>query len=454
MESINNRIYNFLLEDGKPWGSLELLKKFFKMKISDEEKAEMIINPLLENDSRFIKEGEKWKAKRIKSLEGLPVTEVFFLLFYIVDNKPSVINLDIPVHELVGVINQVSFFMQWKNFDTSTVDDLVDVLSNHRRYVFVPYNKSSLSLLKKIYRRYIGSEPDFKTLSLRHLLKVLFPEKSIKNWENVAEDFNLDYPESETPETRVKTLASVFGHIIVEAQRSGVATLSQLMELSSAYIKKLDFSRFGFDRDFLKGIPEMPGVYIFRDKEKRIIYIGKASNLRARIQSYFWNTGESPEKMKKILDTLYTIEYRILGSELSALIEEYRLIKKYLPEINVKLDVSATRVETSPKILILPSVNEGEIELFFIADNIPLKRCEYSGNEDSEVISILKELDESKDYFPDPEKNIALSYFNQYEEFINTVEIDKYSGHRDILRVLKNFVNELDETFRTRIRYI
>lgn len=455
MDSINNRIYNFLLDDGNSRSSLELLRMFFKMDISDEIKAELIISPLLSNDSRFVKDNEgRWKARKVRDIEELPLTEVNFLLFYINERNIDLKKLDFSIDELRDLLPQISFFVIWKNFGTEVVKAPFELLSNSRNYVFVPYNRSSISFLKRIYRRFVGSEPDFKILSLRYLIRALFPDKSTSNWESVAEDFNLDYPEPETPESKLKTLISVFSYMIVEAQKHGCMTLAGLIELSSERIKKVDFSRYDFDRDFLKAIPEMPGVYVFKDRNGSIIYVGKASNLRTRINSYFWNTGESPEKIDKILNKLYRIEYKILGSELSALLEEYRLIKKYLPDINVKIDVGRKSPKINPKILIMPSASEGELELFFLADNIPMKSLFYSGREDSSVISILKEIDESTGYVLNAEKNIAVSYFNQYEEFINRIEVDSYSGYEDILRVLKNYLRNIDELFGLRMRYI
>jgi len=83
-------------------------------------------------------------------------------------------------------------------------------------------------------------------------------------------------------------------------------------------------------RDF----PENPGVYMMRDKENEIIYVGKASNLRKRAGSYFYHNTSHDIKTKKLLRHVRKIECQTTGSELSALILESKLIKKYKPDFN------------------------------------------------------------------------------------------------------------------------
>src|SRR3989338_3869779 len=84
----------------------------------------------------------------------------------------------------------------------------------------------------------------------------------------------------------------------------------------------------------LSRIPQTPGVYKFKDIDEKIIYIGKAVNLKNRVSSYF-NSGLFLEKNKKI--ALYTRKIEIIQvrSEFEALLLEARLIKKCKPRYNV-----------------------------------------------------------------------------------------------------------------------
>lgn len=87
-------------------------------------------------------------------------------------------------------------------------------------------------------------------------------------------------------------------------------------------------------RKTAREFPENPGVYMMRDKENEIIYVGKASNLRKRAGSYFYHNTSHDVKTKKLLRHVKKIEYQTTGSELSALILESKLIKKHKPDFN------------------------------------------------------------------------------------------------------------------------
>lgn len=87
----------------------------------------------------------------------------------------------------------------------------------------------------------------------------------------------------------------------------------------------------------LEGIPPKPGCYLMKDKSGRVIYVGKAVNLRSRVRSYFHaSSGEHP-KTAELVRHIVDIEWIVVGSELEALILEMNLIKRYRPKYNVHL---------------------------------------------------------------------------------------------------------------------
>lgn len=86
----------------------------------------------------------------------------------------------------------------------------------------------------------------------------------------------------------------------------------------------------------LKVIPDKPGVYQYFDVNEKIIYVGKAKNLKKRVSSYFnkrLDSGKTRILVKKIAD----IKYIVVDSELDALLLENNLIKKYQPRYNIQL---------------------------------------------------------------------------------------------------------------------
>jgi len=90
-------------------------------------------------------------------------------------------------------------------------------------------------------------------------------------------------------------------------------------------------------KDKLTRVTTEPGVYLMKDPSGRIIYVGKARNLKKRLSSYFKNSGRMDLKAGVLVDKIFDIETIITGTEKEALILESNLIKKHKPRYNVIL---------------------------------------------------------------------------------------------------------------------
>ena len=82
-------------------------------------------------------------------------------------------------------------------------------------------------------------------------------------------------------------------------------------------------------------IPTNPGVYRFRDLEGRVLYVGKAKNLRARLSNYFQDEYSLSPRIRQMVHTASRVEWVIVGSEVEALTLEYSWIKEFEPRFNV-----------------------------------------------------------------------------------------------------------------------
>ena len=89
-------------------------------------------------------------------------------------------------------------------------------------------------------------------------------------------------------------------------------------------------------KEILKNLPTVPGVYLHKDKNGRIIYVGKAINLRSRVRSYFQNNVDST-KTDRLRRQITDIDIITTDSELEALLLENTLIKKHKPQYNIRL---------------------------------------------------------------------------------------------------------------------
>ena len=89
------------------------------------------------------------------------------------------------------------------------------------------------------------------------------------------------------------------------------------------------------DKTKLSLIPENPGCYLMKDKDNNIIYVGKAKNLKRRVNSYFNKVQTG--KTRALVDNICSFEYIVTNSEVECLILEINLIKKYNPKYNILL---------------------------------------------------------------------------------------------------------------------
>ena len=83
-------------------------------------------------------------------------------------------------------------------------------------------------------------------------------------------------------------------------------------------------------------IPTDPGVYRFRDAHGRVIYVGKAKNLRSRLTSYFADIASLHPRTRRMVTTAASVEWTVVGTEVEALQLEYNWIKEFDPRFNVR----------------------------------------------------------------------------------------------------------------------
>lgn len=117
----------------------------------------------------------------------------------------------------------------------------------------------------------------------------------------------------------------------------------------------------------LDTLPTKPGCYLMKDSGGKIIYVGKAINLRNRVRSYFQSSTEHSLKTQHLVRDIVDIDWIVVGSELEALILEMNLIKKHRPQYNVRLKddkrypyIKAHWNEPFPKVTVTRNVeNDG-----------------------------------------------------------------------------------------------
>jgi DNA polymerase-3 subunit epsilon len=216
-------------------------------------------------------------------------------------------------------------------------------------------------------------------------------------------------PRDEVPNVRLATLAAYLGstvapcHRALTDARATVDVFHSLLELAGSYgvLALEDLIEFPSARaaaSFKKvhladRLPRCPGVYLFRDAAGRVLYVGKAKDLRTRVRSYF--SGDGRVKIADLLRELAAIDHQPCATELEASVREVRLIQRHRPRYNRRSRnperycyLKLTR-ERFPRLSVVrrvlpdgarylgPFGSAGHAELVkaAIEDALPLRRC-------------------------------------------------------------------------------
>jgi DNA polymerase III epsilon subunit family exonuclease len=124
--------------------------------------------------------------------------------------------------------------------------------------------------------------------------------------------------------------AEILLALIGLAQERGTSTVAELVDLAAPRARRL-----AGKRSLVAGAPPRPGVYLFRDRNEQVLYVGRARDLRARLRCYFRSERQRPA-VEAALGALERVEWRVLGSELEAGLEELRLLRELRPPANAR----------------------------------------------------------------------------------------------------------------------
>lgn len=100
------------------------------------------------------------------------------------------------------------------------------------------------------------------------------------------------------------------------------------------HVQSVDFGRG--EKPALKGIPDRPGVYLFRDADGRVLYVGKARSIRKRVANYFGAPSSLAARTQALMTAARRVEWMVVTGEVQALLLEFSLIQEHKPRYNVR----------------------------------------------------------------------------------------------------------------------
>jgi DNA polymerase-3 subunit epsilon len=192
--------------------------------------------------------------------------------------------------------------------------------------VFIAHNVNFDYSFVRHHLSLCGYTLNAKKLCTVRLSRKLFPGFPSYSLGKLCRSLEIDLSNRHRAGGDAAATAILFG-MLLKADVEGIITLS-LKKSSGEQVLPPHLSKAHIDR-----LPNNPGVYYFKDEKGKVIYIGKAKNLRKRVNSHF--TGNNPSKQRQdFLKKIHNIDYEICGTELMAFILEATEIKRLWPENN------------------------------------------------------------------------------------------------------------------------
>lgn len=472
----NDVIHDFVLaKGGEGASSTEIAGEFLRAKASTPVVSEAVVTGMLGADARFTRhEDGNWIALAPAAEDALPLAETRFTVVEVLTGSAPRVEdcvLEIgcvaalgntvaepkctlvrpvimPSHEDLSLLDLESDELQ----EAPRAEDVLrEVVKSAEGSILVSLHTEGLLWLMQ---RVLGSADaigEVRDLSLRRVLRQLDPDRALGNRAEAMAALGLQASGHMRASARVRVTAELLRFALERAEAAGVTTDQALLDLQFAPGDDLDFSGYVFDRAFLSSLPRSPGVYLMKDADGQVLYVGKAKDLSARVGSYFRPMKGRDEKGETILQGVHSIEIEETGSELEGLLREDELIAEIRPPINTQLEVHerpALAGRRSRIVLVAPSVEPDAAELFLAAPTGPVVQIrvtrESAGLSERAVKSAFFSGSAPTGAQSHRDCEILWTWFAANRDQVNYVEVDHASGPKEVVRLVAEHLAEAD----------
>lgn len=259
-------------------------------------------------------------------IKGNKITEICVLVVQngeVIEEYSSLVNpeqsIPLYIESLTGIndemVNGAPHFSEIADEIERITKDCIFVAHN----VNFDYNiiKSEFSELGREFKR--------KRLCTVRLAKKLIPNLFSYSLGNICTSINIPHTDRHRARGDCEATVVLFQRCLALDPDFEVITKFLNQRTAASYLPP-NFKNSDFEK-----LPTSTGVYFFKDKDGRPLYIGKAKNIKSRIKSHFQ---ERSNRKYKLMQATHSIDYELTGNELLALLREAELILKHYPEFN------------------------------------------------------------------------------------------------------------------------
>lgn len=370
---MSENLVAYLRQRNEPVSAAELAGQVLRMPAIPAAAAQRIVSVLLEGDPRVSRIGEEAWIYRHAAAPGVGGTT--WLIFTALPERArhwnrwqavSCVRVEGGTSRAVGRITAAEE-PEWPAA-LRTLLQLVVAQSEAAALVFTGFG-DQITLFRQAVAELLNTTFSAPLFSMRRVAGALLPGGRISDAGQLAA--LLGQPALEAADIGIASehAADLWLHLLARLAAVDIHDAAALASLLEADVGEIDLSGYAFDAGFLDSLPAQPGVYLMRDREGGVVYVGKAKNLAQRVHSYFAAENGLDHKLQTLRTRLHELEIIRLGSELEALLLEQRLIRDLDPEVNRQVVVQARphrRKSRYPRLLVLPAAAPEWLRLFFI----------------------------------------------------------------------------------------
>ncbi|MDR3612014.1 MAG: GIY-YIG nuclease family protein [Candidatus Obscuribacterales bacterium] len=184
----------------------------------------------------------------------------------------------------------------------------------------------------------IESALPFKIICTYEIARRLFPNLPTRGINGIAGFFGAHMPEIKRADCHVKATWSIWKGLAEELEKQGILTLSQLDDwMTNVPATKRTKVEYPLEKQKRASLPNAPGVYRMLDRNGKILYVGKATSLKSRVNSYFRGKKGKDAKRLEMLTRVNDLKVTVCNTRLEAAILETDEIKYWNPPYNIAL---------------------------------------------------------------------------------------------------------------------
>lgn len=449
---VKERIFKYLLEAGRGVAAARILSDVLNIRSANARSSDSVLAGFLGQDPRFVFTEGLWHLSPPSKEPARFDFGQTVVLHLQSENRSE------ALQALRGAI-------MWAD---GRLQEFMAPPSNHvlRRlrsgiedHLLIVWSSRELRLWNGLLRSQGLEAWQGDKLYLRNLAaRVLKRMPSKLKPEDLASELGLSPPDEDRPRQVAQHLNACWRLLLDRVPAEFSRNPDSLGKWMNGPGTAVDFSRFAFGPGFLQKLPGAAGVYIMKDREGAILYVGKSRNLKRRVSSYFTPRALNDSKIARIHNHLHSIDVRVTGNEIEALLTEMRMIKDFRPAINLQSEIHerhSDRQEGRNLLLFVVAAEQKGVKIYFLRGGIfagrhsaPLGRPPSKRLREKLKSLFFTQGRSGRRQGEIWEKEIVFRWFAANRKRLNYLDVDEAGDFASVLERLRHYLCDPDRLTR------